>query len=157
MSKAFGFTNTTDSTKVTITPTDLKVVSNYAVTEDEANICRLANVTCPLDQPEVLTYQCQDITNVNTSIKNQYPPLVKDGIQYSTKLETLLSIQDADPNHRVDLPIVAQLSIRHSKNGNITETDIQTIIDRLVGSLYSTGGTCRLTAMMRQSLKPSND
>ena len=157
MSTAFSFSNTGDNSKITITPTDLKPLTNYAVTEDEANIARMVNVTCPLDQPEVLTFQCQDITNVNSSIKNQYPPTVKDGVQYSVKLDELLSFTDTDPTHRTDYPIVAQLSVRHTKNGNISEAQVNEVIKRLIGALYSSDGTCRLTALMRQSLKPSKD
>jgi hypothetical protein len=157
MAKHFGFTNVGENSNATVTPGDLKPVTNYACIEDEATVCRLTNVTCPLDQPEVLTYGCQDISNVNTSIKNQYPPSTRDGIQYTVKVETLLSVESDTTDSRVDYPIVAQLNIRHPKAGSITADDVMTVTDRVIGAIYSSEGKSRLTNIMRQSLRPSED
>lgn len=157
-SSKFGFTNTTASTKVTITPIDVKVVDNYALKEDEPTRVVEDNKTCPLDQPEVVSFMCRDIPHVNTSIVNQYPAPVSNGVQYIISLEEILSTtDDTVPGYRVDDPIVASLTIRHPKSGNITANHIQTVLNRLLGMCYKTDGTSRFDDLMRSALKPSSN
>lgn len=155
--KSFGFTNKTDSATVSIKPTDLKICDNYALKEDEPTSVIEDNKTCPLDQPEIVHFICRDIPQVNSSIVNQYPAPVKNGVQYMITLEELLSTRDDSIGYRVDDPIVATLTIRHTKSGNITSDDIQTVVRRLLGACYKTDGTCRFDDLMRSALKPSTN
>lgn len=154
---SFGFTNKTASSKVTITPVDLLVCDNYALKEDEPTSVVEDNKTCPLDQPEMIHYICRDIPQVNSSIVNQYPAPVKNGVQYIVTVEELLSTRDDSIGYRVDDPIVASLTIRHTKSGNITSNDIQTVVSRLLGACYKTDGTSRFDDLMRSALKPSSN
>lgn len=153
----FGFTNVTDSTKEVVTK-KLSLSSLYATTEDESTRCVLSNVTCPIDQPEVITMTSSRIPVVNSTIPNYYPPKVVDGVTYAIKVEELLSLTDVDdPKFRVDLPIVAQLSIRHATNGEITEESVLTVITRLISALFKDDGTSRLPDLMRSALEPKSN
>lgn len=154
---SFGFTNTTASTTVTIKPVDLKITSNYALKEDEPTSVVEDNKTCPLDQPEIISFRCREIPTVNSDIVNQYPAPVKTGVQYIITAEELLSTRDDSIGYRVDDPIVAYLTIRHPKSGNITSEHVQTVINRLLGALYKTDGTSRLDDLMRSALKPETN
>lgn len=155
---SFGFTNTAASTKVTIVPSDVKVVDNYALKEDEPTQVVEDNKTCPLDQPEVITYVCRDIPKVNSSIVNQYPAPVTNGVQYIIMAEELLSTTDSDaPGYRVDDPIVAFLTIRHPKSGNITPEHVEIVLKRLLGACYKSDGTSRFSDLMRSALKPATN
>lgn len=153
----FGFTNTTASSK-TVVPVDVKMKSNYALTEDEPNSCVMSNKTCPIDQGELVSYKCQTVKNVSTAQDVLYPAKVQTGIQYVVKVEDLLSVtSDTDPNFRTDLPIVAYLTVRHTKNGAITDEVISQVIARLLGACRKADGTWRFSDLMRSSLKPEID
>lgn len=155
LSSKFGFTNSTaSSNKITLTDVDL--VSNYALTEDEPTVCKETNTTTPIDQPEVVSFGCQQISSVASSIKNLNPPKVKGGVQYQVKLEELLTTtSDSDASFRVDEPIVAYLTIRHPRSSNVTAEHIQTVVNRLISCLYKSDGTTRFNDLMRSALKPT--
>ena len=153
----FGFTNTTASTKVE-TPIAIAPVSNYALKQDEPTTVELDNKTCPIDQGELLSYKCQDVKRVATTQDILFPAPVSSGLQYVIKLEEILSTTDAaDPSYRVDEPIVAYLTIRHPKSGNITSDTIGQVIDRLMGACRKADGSWRFNELMRSSLKPTVD
>lgn len=153
----FGFTNTTASSK-TVAPVDVKMKSNYALIEDEPNSCVMSNKTCPIDQGELVSYKCQTVKNVSTAQDVLYPAKVQTGIQYVIKVEDLLSVKsDSDPNFRTDLPVVAYLTIRHTKNGAITEDIVSQVVNRLLGACRKADGTWRFGDLMRSSLKPEVD
>lgn len=158
LSHSFGFSNGTDTAnKVTLK--DLDVASGkYALTMDEPDQCRLSNVTCPVDQPEVVTFGCQDVANVNSTIRNMNPPKVKAGVQYNIRLEELLRTTDSDDaSFTVDDPIVATLSFRHTKSSNISTANLETVFVRLVSLLFKADGSTRIPELMRSSLKPTTD
>lgn len=153
----FGFANETASTN-TLSLTALDITSNYALVADEPDKCVLSNVTCPIDEPEVLTYGARNITSVSSSISNQNPPKVKGGIQYQIKLEELLrTTSSTDASFVVDDPIVATVTIRHSKSGNITGTKIDEVWGRLNSAIVKKDGTTRFSDLMRSALKPTED
>lgn len=149
-------TNVTVSTK-TVPITELSVVSNYAKVEDEPTVCTLSNKTCPLDQGELVTYRAVDIPKVSATQRIQNPSKVKNGIQYIVKVEEILRTKDANDNIICDEPIVAYISIRHQKSGNITEAMVQQTLSRLNGALYKLDGTSRIGDLMRSALVPVKD
>lgn len=151
----FGFSNKTAGTKP-VTPTNLEVLTKYALTVDEPNQATLSNITCPSDQAELISYKCQALKSVSTSQENLYPPTVKTGVQYVIKLEELASTKsDTDPTFRVDNPVVAYLTIRHSKSSYITDAMIGEVVNRLLGACQKSDGTWRFGDLMRNSLKPT--
>lgn len=151
----FGFTNETASANK-ITLTSLKLMDNYALTEDEPTQVRLSNVTAPIDEPEVATFGCINVADVSSSIKNLHPPKVKGGIQYQLKLEELLTTTSSeDAEFRVDEPIVAYLTIRHPRSSNISITIVEKVVNRLLSTLYKEDGTTRLPELIRSALKPT--
>lgn len=153
----FGFTNTTASTK-TVAPVDVKMKSNYALVEDEPSSCVMSNKTCPIDQGELVSYKCQTVKNVSTAQDVLYPAKVQTGIQYVIKVEDLLSVtSDTDPNFRTDLPIIAYLTIRHTKNGAITDDVVAQVVSRLLGACRKADGSWRFGDLMRSALKPEID
>lgn len=157
MNVNFSFTNTTDES-FTVTPVAIKPASSYAVTSDEPTELTGSNLTAPVDQPEILTYRCQELKTVNTAMENMYPPEVRTGVQYVIKLDELASVTDtADPTFRVDLPISAYLTIRHNKSGYITSDMIATVVKRLLGACMKEDGAWRFDELMRSSLKPTVD
>lgn len=155
----FNFTNVGDFTDK-ITPVHISPLANYAKVGDEPTYCVLSNRTASLDQGELLTYRANDIKKISTTQVIQNPLPIRNGIQYVIKLEEILRTKDAAGNIVGDEPIVAYLTIRHQKSGNISSDIIDTVVRRLFGACYLDGGTAvipRWNDLMRSSLVPTAD
>lgn len=153
---SFGYTNNAASvtavTPVAIFGTDDSAV-NYGKTADEPNVVVRSNKTCALDQGEVLTTRYNDLKKISTSQTIQNPLPIKDGCQYVIKLEEILRTVDSNGIIVGDEPIVAYLTIRHQKSGNITSTLIDEVVRRLLGACYaSADGTPYWNEFMRSFL-----
>lgn len=153
---SFGFTNSSISEVKSLAPSVLSLVDNYAI-KDEPNQVTADNKTAPLDQPELITFRCRDIAAVNSGISNQYPAPVSTGVQYVIQVDELLSTRDDAIGYRVDDPIVAYLTIRHPKSGNVTVSHIEQVLQRLLGACYKNDGTSRFSDLMRSALEPNNN
>lgn len=157
LTSSFGFTNTTASTNL-VTPIEDGLVTNYALKADEAETVVLDNKTCPLDQGELVTFRCQDLAKVSSSQTIQNPTKALNGVQYVIKLEDILrTTSTTDPTFKVDEPVVAYLTIRHQKSGNITSALVASIVTRLIGACRKADGTWRFDDLMRSALKPTED
>lgn len=153
----FGFTNVSASTH-TVTPKNLSVMTNYALTMDEPNETDLDNKTCPLDQPERLSFKCQKVNKVSTTLELQHPAPVTTGIQYVVKLdEVLRTTSTEDPTFVVDEPVVAYITIRHQRSSNITSDHVAEIFNRLIGACQKEDGSWRFDDLMRSALKPTEN
>jgi hypothetical protein len=153
----FGFTNVTDATS-TITPKKLKLTSNYALVDADANNAVLNNKTAPIDAEEVVTFRSRNIAQVNTDLNIQNPSKVSAGIQYQIQVEdTLVTTDSDDAAFRVDEPIVALLTIRHPRSGNITNSQVATVVNRLISCLVREDGTWRFDDLMRGAERPIAD
>lgn len=154
---AFGFTNKTAGTH-DVTPYVLGLTTNYAVVEEDANNAVLSNKTAPIDAEELVTFRSRRISTVNTDLNIQNPAPVKNGIQYQAQVEAVLTTTDpADASFRVDEPIVALLTIRHGRSGNITAAHIGEITTRLISCLRRSDGTWRFDDLMRGAERPIAD
>jgi hypothetical protein len=154
---SFSFTNTVASL-VTIPLVKLGLVSNYGVTADEPTYVDLSNVTAATDQAEKLTVRCKSIPTIDTNgVSILYPNPVKGGVQYVLSLTDVLRTTDDANGFIVDHPIVAYLTIRHDLSGDITDEHIETVLSRLLSSLYDDAGNCRLSKLRRKAIKPTSD
>lgn len=153
----FSFTNTTAGTNQ-VTPPALGLTTNYALAAEDANNAVLNNKTAPIDAEEIVTFRSRPIAQVNTDLNIQYPSPVKTGIQYQVQVEDVLTTTDtADASFRVDEPIVALLTIRHPKSGNINNAIIAQVMQRLIGCVLKADGTWRFDDLMRSAEKPVVD
>lgn len=151
----FGFTNTSPSTQQ-VTPVALGITENYALVEDEPTSCVMSNVTAPIDQGELISFKCQPVKSVSTTQDILYPGKVPAGIQYVVKVEDILSTtSDTDPTFRVDTPVVAYLTVRHTKNSAVTGEMIAKVVERLIGACRKDDGSWRFDDLMRSSLRPT--
>lgn len=155
-SSSFAFTNVTANT-VKLSPIDMKVVTNYSRIENTANSCTLSNKTTPLDQGELVVYRCNDLDRVTSTQKIQNPAPVQNGIQYVVKVEEILRTVDANGDIICDEPVVAYLTVRHQKSGNITPAHIEQVVSRLMGACQRSAGTFRFDDLMRSALSPIAD
>lgn len=153
---SFSFTNKVVNA-VDVAPFDLKPVTNYAKITDEPTIAVLSNKTAALDQGELLTYRANELSKVSTSQTLQHPLPIRNGVQYVIKVEEILRTVDAAGVIIGDEPIVAYVTIRHQKSGNISTALVDEVFKRAVGACYKTDGTTRFTDLMRSALIPTVD
>lgn len=153
---SFGFTNVTEST-LAVKPINVKLVTNYARIEDEPTSCVLANKTAPLDQGELITLRANDIDRVSSTQIIQNPSPVRNGIQYVIKVEDILRTVDANGVVLMDEPIIAYLTVRHQKSGNVTPTMVVDMVKRVMGACVRADGTWRFDDLMRSALAPISD
>lgn len=153
---AFGFTNTTDSTHV-ITPKLLGLTTNYSLSQDAADVVTLNNKTAPIDLEEIITFRSRD-TELKTNANIQYPSKVTKGIEYSVRLDAVLSTTDtADPSFRMDEPIICTIALRHPKSGNIRSAHVAEVFERAASALKKSDGTYRFDDLMRSAERPVVD
>lgn len=153
----FGYTNNSDQT-FSVDIAKIEAKSNYGLITEEPNRCVISNRTTPLGLGEQISYTYQKIPKVSTDQDILYPATVKNGVQYSVRVEEILSTTDTvDPSFRVDEPIVAWLTIRHPLSSRITESVLTEVLSRLTGACYKDDGTTRFGDMMRSSLQPTED
>lgn len=156
MPSNFGFTNVTPSTH-DITPISIGLVSNYAKISDEPTFCELQNKTAPLDQGELVTVRANNLKKVSSTQIIQNPLPVRNGIQYVVKVESILRTTNSAGTVIGDEPIVAYVTIRHQKSGNITSALVDQMFTRLLGACYKSDGTTRFNDLMRSAIVPTVD
>jgi hypothetical protein len=157
LTSEFKFTNTTDGSH-NVTQKAIGITTNYASIQEDSNTAVLNNKTAPIDAEEIVTYRSKNLPKVDTGLNIQYPSPVKTGIQYQIMVEDTLSTTDsADPSWRVDEPVIAQLTIRHPKSGNINNDIVGQVVTRLVSAAMKADGTWRFDDLMRGAEKPVTD
>lgn len=150
----FSFQNVKDNTKSLILKA-LGMKSNYGEKPTASpETVLLSNSTTATDQPELIQIKFQEIESVDTMRKkNQHPPLVKGGVQYTIKTEEYLSVtSEADPVFRVDYPICVSLQIRHPQVAEIDASTIEQVVVRALSVLYKDDGSCRINDIMRGNI-----
>lgn len=162
---SFGYTNKTNNGQIPIPFNQMHMVDYYALREDEPCSCRVSNTTAPVDQPELVTYQAQNIKNVPTTIES--PNMIKGGecIMYGVKIEELLrGRSDKDDTFVRDIPITANITFKHPVDAAITKDVINVVLARLLSALYEYDGDYsgtvvptgnRINDLMRFALKPT--
>lgn len=156
-SSQFGYTNVTESTHL-VTPIVINPLTDYALKVDEPTQVVMENKTTPLNQTEVLSYMCSDVKKVSTVCDIQRPSTVTTGVQYVIKLDAVLkTTSSTDAAFEVDEPVVAYLTIRHQKSGNVSNAMVGDVVERLLGSCRKADGSWRFGELMRSALKPTND
>jgi hypothetical protein len=154
---AFSYTNKTAGSN-TVTPLALGLTSNYALAQDIQDQVVLNNKTAPIDAEELVAFRSRTIKDVNSNANIQYPAPVKSGIEYSLRLDEVLTTTDSsDASYRVDEPIVCTIAFRHPKSGNIGNSQIAEVFLRAISSLMKADGSWRFDDLMRSAERPIAD
>lgn len=154
---SFSFTNTTANTH-TVSPVNLGVVTNYALTQETANSAVLSNKTAAIDAEEIISYRSRLLDQIDNDLNIQNPSRVKKGIQYQIQVQDTLTTTDSDdPTFRLDEPIVASIIVRHGRSGNITADHVTQVVKRLLGAIVRADGTFRFDDLMRGAERPIVD
>jgi hypothetical protein len=144
-------------TGVSVVPTDLKPITNYAKVKDEATEVVLTNKTAAISQGELLSYDCMPIKSVATKQKLANPGKVQEGVQFVVRLDEILRTANDDSSIIIDEPIVMYLTVRFPLSSNVTAACIETMYKRLTGACMREDGTYRFDDLMRSALAPTVD
>lgn len=120
----------------------------------------LTNITSPIDRPEHIRLAYTDVANIynGTGIEPSVASPTKKGVSVLAQVTDVLSVSDtADADFRIDLPMSAHLVIKVPSSEYVTAAQVQTVLGRLLSSLFDTGvsSTSRLEAILRGSLEPT--
>lgn len=151
--KSYGFTNNDDNTHY-VSPKKLGLVTNYAKLQDSPDACVMTNKTSPLDQGELVTIRYQKLEKVSTSQDLAHPMPERAGVQYVYKVEDILRVTDENGVVVSDEPIIAYLTIRHQRTGNVDKQAIMQVVQRVLGVCISDEGTSRFEDTMRGDCSP---
>jgi hypothetical protein len=158
ISGSWGFTNTSSSLH-DVTPVVIDTTTKYAVVSDTVGKTVIRNVTSPIDQEEVITYQGQDVKKVVQTRSNVNPPKNEGGRTINVKLEAKKRLTSStDDAFVVDLPVSIDLTFRFTKSQYIDASDLTMLLTRIIGSLYDSddSGNTRLDNLMLGQYNPNN-
>lgn len=156
LSYSWGYTNTTAGGD-NYNPIIIDMI-NYAVTADQPKKCVIKNITSPIDQPEVITFMCDDRQSISTTETNLHPAPNTAARMISVKVENFKrELSSVDDHYIVDYPIINTISWRFSKNKAFSADDLMLILRRALGAIRdSDGHGSRLDNMMMEQLNPMN-
>jgi len=132
---------------------------NFRVKSEKAGEVVIANLTSPLDRPEHIRFATSDIRDIysSTDIDPSVFAPSKRGVSLLAQLTDTLSVTDSsEADFRVDLPISAHLVVKVPASEYITAEIVESLVARLISSLYETGSDelVRIDSMLRGSLSP---
>lgn len=159
-SSNFSYSNN-DNSMLTVRPTVIKPMTDYAKVKNDAELAVYSNLTCDLDRPELISYNCSKLDKVTTQIPLAFPMPNRSGVTYGVKVEDILRTITPQGEVVGDEPIVMYLTIRHQTTGNMTPQKVEAIFLRLIGALYKgnqdDGYTTRFADLMRSALEATKD
>lgn len=155
LNSSFGYTNK-DARTDAVTLTKLEFASDYALREDEPDICSMTNTTSPIDQQEVLSFQYSELKKIPTKAKLANPLPDGAGCMWGVRLDDILRVTSTtDETFVQDLPVVCNISFKHPVHSQITPAVVAEVASRAMSALfYDAGGFDRINELMRSSLKP---
>lgn len=157
LTSSFGFTNKSEATDK-IAHIAMRTKTDYSLNEDGPDRCVVSNKTTPIDQPELVTYQCGEIKKVPTSIDVVNPAANTAGVQYGVRVDEVLRVTSTTNDSFIeDFPIVMNITVKHPRCGMITSAQIDGVFQRLIGALVKADGTTRFNDLMRSALKPDEN
>lgn len=120
----------------------------------------LTNITSPIDRPENIRIAYTDVANIysGTSVEPSVLAPSKKGVSILSQVTDIYSVTDStNVDFRIDLPMSAHLVLKVPASQYITGAVVQTLVGRLLSSLFDTGvtSTTRLEAILRGSLTPT--
>lgn len=132
---------------------------DYAKIKDIAGEAIITNLTSPTDCPETFRFSTTSIADVykNSGITPEYRSPSKRGYSLLSQNRAVYTITDTtDPSYRVDLPIEAHIVIKAPSDANITSDMLRALLGRTARGFFESNGECRIPAMARGSLVPSD-
>lgn len=134
--------------------------TSWALIEDEPGKCQLSHQST-IDNGEMVTYEAKSVGGVGTYLKAAHKVNQKSSVTYTIRVDEQLKLTSTDDaTYAETVPVVAMITIRHPKNGNLLPSDVDTVFKRLIGAAFKTvdgTATTRFADLMQGSTKPTVD
>lgn len=157
---SYANTPTTPVTEREFAPDPLNFGADYRVLREGANEVVLTNISAPLNDPETIRVAFTEIADVfkGTSVEPT-SSAIPDNVAMKRGCSLLVQMNGvgADTNG-ARFPYSAHLVLKVPYGPDPEAADIEKILQRLIGTLYSTGDeemTSRVDSLLRGALAPS--
>lgn len=161
--KSNNFTDTAIAGNPTLTfpRAPLNFAADFKVKSNTGKEVVLINTSSPLGVVEKLRLSYSDVANIysGTGIDASVMAPTKQGISILAQVTDVITVtDDSNADYRIDLPISCHVVIKIPASEQISATDVQARLGRLLSCLFDTGvmTTGRLEAILRGSLVPSD-
>lgn len=161
LTTSWNYSSTAAATAVgALTPDSIAFASQFAKKEGAVNDLTIVNKTSPLDRQETIRFASSSVANVYTGsgLDSSVYSSNKSGVSILAQINNVLSVMDTDTKKRVDLPMSAHIVIKVPNHEVVTGEVIETLLKRLVGTLYEESGTnprARLESLVRGAMTPA--
>lgn len=131
---------------------------DYRVKSESSKEVVLTNTTTPLDQVETIRFGFSEIADIyaKSGLNTDQIPGSKKGLNVLSQINEVWKVTDpANAALLQYLPVSAHLVIKVPQSGYITPALVQTLITRLVATLYE-NGVSNLPALTKGVLTPKS-
>lgn len=162
MSKSLSFSYSDTAFGVPATLNFVRANTNYGVDWAEkqrtAGESVIVNVNSSNDRPEKIRIAYSEIKDIytNSGIDPAYYAPSRKGISLVSQITEVGRITESTTGDFVDVPLSAHLVIKAPANELITSTVIETLLKRLLSSLYNDNAVTltRLSELMKGAVTP---
>lgn len=162
MSKSLGFSYTDTAFGSPAVLNFVRANTNYGVDWAEkqrtAGESVIVNVTSSNDRPEKIRIAYSEVKDVyvNSGIDPAYYAPSRKGISLVSQITEVGRITESIDGSFVDVPLSAHIVIKAPAHELITATVIETMLKRLLSSLYNDNSTAitRLTELLKGAVTP---
>lgn len=157
---SWNYTDTAATAVATLQPATLDYDVDFAKKDSKAeNTLIITNTTSPLDRPENIRYAVSRVNNIysGSGLEAGFQAPNRAGVSVLVQDTTVLTVVD-DAGNRYDYPFSAHLVLKVPFSEVVTDTVLNTVLNRLIGACYEKSGTSagpRISKMIRGALTPS--
>lgn len=162
MSKSLGFSYSDTAFGSPETLNFVRANTNYGEDFTIKNLAsgetKITNITAANDRPEVIRLAYSEVKDVyvNSGIDSAYYAPSRKGFSLVTQITEVARVTESVDASVYDLPISAHLVIKAPNDALITAAVIETVLKRLMSSLYNDNvlTTVRLAGLMKGAVTP---
>jgi len=162
MSKSLSFSYTDTAFGSPATLNFVRANTNYAADfvakEVKSGETKIVNITSANDRPESIRIAYSEVKDiyVNSGIDSGYYAPSKKGFSLVTQITEVARVTESADGSVYDLPLTAHLVIKAPNDALITAAVIETMLKRLMSSLYNDNVTTstRLAQLMKGACTP---
>lgn len=159
MNTSFGYTDTPISgvTAPKITVPVINFNEDYRVKASSAKEATIVNISSPLDQPESIRFAVSEVADVYAGAGLSSEQIIgsKAGTRLLAQLNMTAKVTDESGMIVSYLPLSAHLVIKVPKSAYVTNDLIDTVKNRLIGTLYD-NGKLATSALLKGALVPKD-
>lgn len=162
MSKTLGFSYTDTAfgapATLNLQRANINIGVDFAEKVRSSNESQIVNINSSLDRPEKIRLAYSEVANIYTGsgIESTHQSPSKKGFSIVTQLTEVGRVTESTTGESYDLPISLHLVIKAPNDEFITATVVETLLKRLLSSLYPENSTSstRLSALMKGAVTP---